>query len=368
MKNLPPLNTILLISSAFGLLASNATAQEEAVLNIYNWSGYIAEDTIEKFEAQTGIHVNYDVFDTNELLEAKLLTGNSGYDLVVPTASFLERQIVAGLFQPLDQSKLPNLVNLDPTIMGAVETNDPGNTHAIVYMWGTTGFGYNIEAINARIPDAPVNSWAMLFDPEIVSKFADCGVSLLDAPAEVFPAALKYLGLDPLSESPDDLEKAEAAIMAIRPYIRYFHASQYISDLANADTCLAHGYSGDVLQALDRANEAAQDVKLVYSIPEEGAVIWFDMMAIPTDAPHPDNAHKFINFVMQAQIAADITNYVWYANANAASYDLVDPDITSDTGIYPSDAVKANLFTVRAHSAQYERLMNRAWTRIKTGI
>ncbi len=361
------MNKSIIAVSIIALLVSPALAGEQPVLNIYNWSDYIAPDTIKKFEAATGIKVNYDVFDTNEMLEAKLLAGNSGYDLVVPTASFLERQIAAGLFQPLDKSKLPNLINLDPRIMKAVALNDPGNKYGIVYMWGTTGIGYNIEAIAKRMPDAPLDSWDMLFNPEIVARFADCGVSILDAPEEVIPAALKYLGLNPLSEDIGDLKKAEAAIMAIRPYVKYFSASQYISDLANGDICLAQGYSGDVLQARDRADEAKRNVKIAYSIPKEGAVIWFDMMAIPADAPHPENALKFLNFIMKPQIAADITNYVWYANANAASYSLIDKEVTSDPGIYPPEAVKARLFALRAHPQRYDRLLNRTWTRIKTG-
>lgn len=357
----------LVIAASLTLLASNALAQEDPVVNIYNWSDYIAEDTIEKFTAETGIKVNYDVFDSNEIAEAKLLTGNSGYDIVVPSASFLERQIQADLFQKLDKSALSNLGNMDKAIMSAVTAADPDNEHAVVYMWGTTGFGYNVSAIAERMPDAPVDSWEMIFNPEIVSKFADCGVSLLDAPAEVLPAALKYLGLNPLSESPDDLAKAEELIVSIRPYIRYFHSSQYISDLANGDTCLAHGYSGDVLQARDRAAEAEQGVEIAYIIPKEGAVVWFDMMAIPTDAPHPGNAHKFIDFVMQPQIAADISNYVYYANANAASFDLIDIEVTEDPAIYPPDVVKQNLFATRAYAPRFDRLLTRSWTRIKTG-
>lgn len=357
----------ILLAASLTLLAGTAIAQEEPVLNVYNWSDYIAEDTLDKFTAATGIEVNYDVFDTNEILEAKLLTGNSGYDLVVPSASFLERQIQAGLFMPLDTSKLPNLSNMDTDIMGQVEVNDPGNEHAVVYMWGTTGFGYNAGMIEERMPDAPVDSWDMIFDPEVASKFADCGISLLDAPQEVIPAAMRYLGLDPLSQEQADLDAAEELIMSIRPYIRYFHSSQYISDLANGDVCISHGYSGDILQARDRADEADQGVEVVYTIPEEGAVVWFDMMAIPADAPHPENALAFINFVMDPQIAADISNYVWYANANAASFDMIDEEVTSDPGIYPTEATKANLFATRAYPARFERNLNRAWTRIKTG-
>lgn len=361
------MKTTLLMAAGLSLLVSGAMAQEEPVVNIYNWSDYIAEDTIAKFEAETGIKVNYDVFDANEIVEAKLLTGASGYDVVVPTASFLERQIQAGLFQPLDKSKLPNLANMDTAIMGQVKANDPDNAHAVVYMWGTTGIGYNIAKINERMADAPVDSWDMIFDPEIAAKFADCGISLLDAPTEVVPAALRYLGLDPRSESADDLEKAEALIASIRPYIRYFHSSQYISDLANGDVCIAHGYSGDVLQARDRAAEADQGVEVAYTIPKEGAVVWFDMMAIPADAPHPENAHKFIDFIMQPQIAADISNYVYYANANAASFDLIEKEVTGDPAIYPPEEVKQNLFANKSHALRYDRLLTRTWTRIKTG-
>ncbi len=358
---------VLLVAAGAVLIAGQAFAQEEPVLNVYNWSDYIAEDTIAKFEAETGIHVNYDVFDSNELVEAKLLTGNSGYDIVVPSGDFLERQIQAGIFQTLDTSKLPNLVNMDPELMATVQTHDPDNAHSAIYMWGTTGFGYNVAAIEERLPDAPVGSWAMFFDPDVVSKFADCGVSLLDTPSEVIPAALAYLGRDPNSESADDLAAAEELLNSVRPYIRYFHSSQYIADLANGDTCLAHGYSGDIFQAQARAEEAGAGIEISYTIPEEGAVIWFDLMAIPADAPHPDNAHKWINFIMQPQIAADISNYVYYANANAASFDLIDPEVTGDPGIYPPDEVKAKLFSLASQSLAYERLQTRAWTRIMTG-
>lgn len=361
------MDKVLLIAAGAALMAGAAYAQEEPVVNVYNWSDYIAEDTIAKFEAATGIHVNYDVFDSNEILEAKLLTGNSGYDIVVPSASFVERQVQAGLFLPLDKSQLANLANMDTTIMAAVESADPGNQYGVVYMWGTTGFGYNIGKIAERMPDAPVGSWAMIFDPEIAAKFADCGIALLDAPSEVIPAALAYLGRNPNSEEADDLAAAEELINSIRPFIRYFHSSQYISDLANGDICIAHGYSGDILQSRDRAAEADQGVEVAYTIPSEGAVVWFDMMTIPADAPHPGNALKWIDFMMQPQIAADISNYVFYANGNAASFDLVDPEVTGDPGIYPGDEVKAKLFGLRSYSLQFDRLLTRAWTRIMTG-
>jgi len=252
-------------------------------------------------------------------------------------------------------------------LMSAVTTADPGNEHAVIYMWGTTALGYNKGMIEERMADAPVDSWDLIFDPANAEKFADCGISLLDAPAEVIPAALNYLGLEPTSEDPDDLAKAEELIMSIRPYVRYFHSSQYISDLANGDICIAHGYSGDILQARDRADEAGAGVEVVYTIPKEGAVIWFDMMAIPADAPHAENAHTLINYLMEPQVAADISNYVWYANANEASYDLVDEEVSSDPGIYPPKEVTEKLFATRSYSPQFDRLLTRAWTRIKTG-
>ncbi|RUT29292.1 polyamine ABC transporter substrate-binding protein [Arsenicitalea aurantiaca] len=358
-----------LIAPALGalLVATPALAQEEPVVNVYNWSDYIAEDTIAKFTAETGIQVNYDVFDSNEVVEARLLAGNSGYDVVVPSGFFLERQIQAGLFQPLDKSKLPNLANMDPEIMEATAVHDPDNTYSVDYMWGTTGLGYNVAAIAQRMPDAPTSSWDMVFDPEVIANFADCGVAVLDAPTEMIAAALNYLGLDPNSEDADDLAQAEALWLSVRPSIRYFHSSQYIDDLGNGEICLAVGYSGDVFIAQAAAAEADAGVEIEYSIPEEGAVQWFDLLAIPADAPHPDNAHKFINFVLDAQIAADITNYVYYASGNLAALEFVDDEIKNDPAIYPVGEAAEKLFSLRAHTPQFDRLLTRSWTRIRTG-
>jgi putrescine transport system substrate-binding protein len=345
-----------------------AQAQEEPVLNVYNWSDYIAADTIEKFEEETGIDVTYDVYDSNEVLEAKLMAGASGYDVVVPTADFMARQIAAGVYQELDKSKLPNLDNMDPVIMEKVAAFDPGNAHGVVYMWGTTGIGYNVDMIEDRLgADAPTDSWDMVFDPEVVSQLEDCGVTMLDAPTEMIPAAMNYLGLDPTSKDPDDIQAAEDLLKTVAPHVRYFHSSQYINDLANGDVCLSVGWSGDVFQARDRAAEADNGVEIAYVIPREGALSWFDMLAIPADAPHPDNAHKFINFIMDAQITADITNYVWYANANPASMPMVDEEVTSDPGIFPPEAVKEKLWTAPVYDARADRLINRAWTSVKTG-
>lgn len=349
------------------LVAGPALAAEEKVLNVYNWSDYIAEDTIAKFEAETGIKVNYDVFDSNEVLEGKLLTGSTGYDIVVPSASFIERQIKAGVFQKLDRSRLKNYGNLDKAILQRVGLHDPGNLHAIPYMWGTTGFGYNVKKVRQIMPNAPVDSWDMLFKPEIVSRLKDCGVTLLDAPTEVFESVRNYLGLDPNSQDAKDLKAAEELVTSVRPYIRYFHSSQNINDLANGDICIAMGWSGDILIARDRAEEAGQGVEIAYTIPKEGAVIWFDVMAIPAGAPHPENGHKFLDFIMRPEIVADISNYVFYANANAAATPFVDKEVTADPSIYPPPAVMAKLFPDLSTPAKFDRLQTRAWTRIKTG-
>ncbi len=358
----------LMMAAIATVSATTVMAEEEPVLNVYNWSDYIAEDTLAKFEEATGIKVNYDVYDSNEVLEAKMLTGNSGYDVVVPTSDFLQRQIAAGAYQPLDKSLLPNLANMDPELMAGAAVYDPGNTYAVIYMWGTTGIGYNVGDVAERLgEDYTVDSWSIIFDPEIVSKLSDCGVTMLDAPTEMIPAAMNYLGLDPRSTKPEDIEAGAALLEKVRPYIKYFHSSQYINDLANGDVCVSVGWSGDVFQAQARAEEADNGVEIGYVIPKEGALQWFDMMAIPADAPHPENAHKFINFIMDAQITADITNYVWYANANKASMPLVDAEITEDPGIFPTPEAKKRLWASVVYDARTDRLMTRAWTRIKTG-
>lgn len=360
-------SVLALTVSMVSLSANTVWAAEDAVLNIYNWSDYIAEDTLKKFEKETGIKVNYDVFDSNEVLEAKLLAGSTGYDIVVPSSSFLARQIKAGVFQKLNKEKLPNLKNMDAEISARVDVHDPGNQHAITYMWGTVGIGYNKKMIAERMADAPVDSWDLVYKPEIASKFADCGVSLLDSPDDVLPTVRNYVGAGPNSEDKSDLANAQAVLEAIRPSIRYFHSSQYISDLANGDTCIAVGWSGDVFQARDRATEADKGVKIDYVIPKEGTVIWFDMMAIPTDAPHPENAHKFLNFIMRPDIIAEISDYVFYANGNAASFDLIDKEVTGDPAIYPTEEVKKKLFASKVRSARYDRAQTRSWTKIKTG-
>ena len=356
------------MAAAAALAALPAAAAEEPVLFVYNWSDYIAEDTIAKFEAATGIKVTYDVFDSNEVLEAKMLAGGSGYDVVVPTGDFLARQIKAGVFAPLDKSKLPNLANMDESLMGRVQVWDPGNEHAIIYMWGTTGIGYNAGKIAERLGEnAPTDSWALVMDPANAAKLADCGITMLDAPTEIIATAMNWLGLDPRSTKAEDIAAAEAHLKKIAPHVRYYHSSQYINDLANGDVCLSVGWSGDVFQAQARASEASNGVEIAYVIPKEGALMWFDMMAIPADAPHPENAHKFLNFIMDAQITADITNYVWYANANEASMPMVEAEIKEDRAIFPTAEVKEKLWTAVVYDARTDRAVNRAWTAIKTG-
>jgi putrescine transport system substrate-binding protein len=347
--------------------AGAVPATEEKVLNVYNWSDYIDPAVIEAFQKETGIAVTYDVFDSNEVLETKLLTGNSGYDIVVPSAYFLERQIKAGVFRKLDPALLPNLANLDPALQARAAQHDPGNEHGVVYMWGTTGIGYDAGKLAEILPDAPVDSWSLIFDPAIISKFKDCGVSLLDDPTDMVSTALLWLGKDPNSQSEADLAEAEAALLAIRPYIRSIHSSQYIEDLANGEVCIAVGYSGDILQAQDRAEEAGKDTDIRYSIPKEGALMWFDTLAIPADAPHPGNAHAFIDYLLRADVAAANSNFVYYANANAAATALIDAELRDDPGIYPTPEVKERLQPNLAKSAEYTRLLNRSWTRFTTG-
>ncbi|MCB1351277.1 MAG: polyamine ABC transporter substrate-binding protein [Rhodobacteraceae bacterium] len=337
-------------------------------LHIYNWSDYIAEDTIAKFEELTGIDVIYDVYDSNEVLEAKLLAGSSGYDLVVPTSDFLRRQIAGGIYMPLDKSKIPNLANLDPEQMKRAAAYDANNDHAIIYMWGTNGIGYNPDMVRERLgEDAPVDSWDLILNPENAAKLADCGITVLDSATEVFPPLLHYLGYDPGTSNRDEIAEAAGLIEAIRPYIRYFHSSQYISDLANGEVCVSVGFSGDVFIAADRAEEAARGITVNYSIPKEGTLQWFDMMAIPADAPNPDAAHKFINFILQPEIMADITNYVFYPNAVPASLEFVSPEIKDNPEIYPPADVLANLFPSAMRDARTERDFTRLWTQVRTG-
>jgi len=334
------------------------------VVNFYNWSDYIDDRTLPEFTAATGIAVRYDVYDSNDVLEGKLLAGKSGYDVVVPTGSYFEVQRRTGLFRPLDRSRLSNYGNLDPQIMARLEAHDPGNEHAVPYAWGTTGLGIDVDKVTARIPDAPLDSWALLFDPENARRLADCGITVLDAPDEVDEIALNYLGHPPESEDPALLEEAMALVAAIRPYVRYFHSSQYIDDFANGEVCLVMGWSGDLYQAM---GDARPGLNLDYVIPREGTVVWFDVLAVPADAPHPDNAHALIDYLMRPDVAARITNKTYFANGNAAATALVDPEIRDDPSIYPPPEVMARLFPNPVKGQDYVRARNRAWTRVKTG-
>jgi putrescine transport system substrate-binding protein len=344
-----------------------AAQPEEKVLFVYNWSDYIGETTIADFEAKTGIKVTYDMFDSNEVLETKLLAGRTGYDVVVPSASFLERQIQAGVFLKLDKSKLPNLVNMDAEIAKRVALHDPGNEHSVNYLWGTTGIGYNPDKVKAALGTDTIDSWAAIFEPANAAKLAKCGIALLDAPSEVMDSVLIYLGRDPNSEKAEDLAAAEAQLMKVREYVKYFHSSQYINDLATGEICVALGWSGDVLQARDRGAEAETPVNVAYAVPKEGAIIWFDMLAIPADAPHPNNAHEFLNFIMEPAVIAGVSNYVAYANGNSASFQLVDESVRTDPSVYPPDEVKQKLHAHLAESQEFSRELNRAWTTVRTG-
>jgi len=351
---------------ALAVTATAALAQDK-VVNIYNWSDYIDPDVLTDFTDQTGIKVVYDVYDNNEIVETKLLAGGSGYDIVVPSASNVARQIQAGTLQKVDKSKIPNLSHMWPFITKQLETYDPGNQYAVNYMWGTTAIGYNVGKIAEIMPNAPTDSWDMIFKPEVVSKFADCGIQLLDSSDDLVPAALNYLGLPPNSHKPDDLQKAGDLLKSIRPYIQKFHSSEYINALANGDICLAVGYSGDVLQARDRADEAGNGVEIAYSIPKEGALMWFDSFVIPKDAPHLDNALAFINFMEDPENAARNSNYVFYANGNIDSQQYLDDDVINDPAIYPSQATLDKLYTTTAYEPTVQRLVTRLWTDVKTG-
>jgi putrescine transport system substrate-binding protein len=351
--------------AATALLASTAFAEE---VRVYNWSDYIDESLLEKFETETGIDLIYDVFDSNEVLETKMLAGGSGYDVVVPSGTFLQRQITAGAFQKLDQSKLPNSENMWDVINTRVAKYDPDNQYAINYMWGTTGLGVNINKVKEILgDDAPVGSLELVFNPENMEKLAECGVHFLDAPAEMIPAALAYIGEDPDSQDPDVIAKTEPVLSAIAPYVQKFHSSEYINALANGDICVAFGWSGDILQARDRAAEADNGVEIEFNAPSEGALMWFDNMAIPVDAPNPEGAHKFLNFIMDAQNMAAASNYVYYANGNLASQEFLSEDVIGDPAIYPTPETLENLYTTSPYGPKVQRVVTRMWTKIKSG-
>jgi putrescine transport system substrate-binding protein len=354
-----------LITAAVLTLASQA--QAEQTVHIYNWSDYIGETTLADFQKETGIKPVYDVFDSNETLEGKLLAGRTGYDVVVPSNHFLGKQIKAGAFQKLDRSQLKNWGNLDPVLLQRLEANDPGNQYAVPYLWGTNGIGYNAEKVKAVLGVDKIDSWSVIFEPENIKKLSQCGVAFLDSADEMIPAMLNYLGLDPNSKNPDDYKKAEAKLMEVRPYITYFHSSKYIGDLANGDICVAAGFSGDIFQAAARAEEAGKGVEIAYAIPKEGGNLWFDMVAVPADAANAKEAHAFIDYLLRPEVIAKVSDYVGYANPNTKSGEFMNQDVRNDESVYPPQAVLDKLYVSEELPPKVQRLMTRSWTKVKSG-
>ncbi|WP_390899443.1 polyamine ABC transporter substrate-binding protein [Pseudomonas helleri] len=350
------------------LMLVGTLCQAAETVKVYNWSDYIAPDTMKNFQRDTGIGFTYDLFDSNETLDGKLMTGNSGYDVVFPSNHFMARQIEGGALKKLDKSQLPNWKNLNLVLLKALEVNDPGNEHGFPYLWGSTGIGYNVAKVKAVLGDnAPVDSWDLIFKPENMAKLSKCGVAILDNGPEILPAALNYLGLPPHSKNPDDYKKAEDLLMKVRPYISYFHSSKYTSDLANGNICVAVGFSGDILQAETRAKEAKNGIEIGYSIPKEGAAIWFDMVAMPADAPDEKAAYSFMNYLLRPDVMAGISNYVHYANGNQQADALVSPEIKADTKVYPTPEMMGKLFALEAMPLKIDRVRTRVWTKIKAG-
>jgi len=357
-----------LVAGALMAVSAGTLAAEQKTLHVYNWSDYIAPDTVANFEKETGIKVVYDVFDSNEVLEGKLMAGSTGFDLVVPSASFLERQLTAGVFQPLDKSKLPNWKNMDPKVLELVAKHDPDNKYAMPYLWATTGIGYNVDKVKAVLGDVPVDSWDVVLKPENLEKLKSCGVSFLDAPEEIFATVLNYLGKDPNSTKADDYTgPATDLLLKLRPNIRYFHSSQYINDLANGDICVAIGWAGDVWQAANRAKEAKNGVNVSYIIPKEGALAFFDVFAMPKDAKNKEEAYQFLNYLMRPDVIAHISDHVFYANGNKASVPLISAEVRENPAIFPPEDVFAKLFTLKVQEPKIDRVRTRAWTKVKSG-
>ncbi|WDG81551.1 polyamine ABC transporter substrate-binding protein [Pseudomonas chlororaphis] len=343
------------------------SAYAAPTVHIYNWSDYIGQSTLADFEKATGIKPLYDVFDSNETLEGKLLAGRTGYDVVVPSNHFLGKQIKAGAFQKLDKAQLPNYSNLDLVLLKRLEKNDPGNQYAVPYLWGTNGIGYNVEKIKAALGVDKIDSWAMLFEPENIKKLSSCGVAFLDSADEMLPAVLNYMGLDPNSQNPDDYKKAEAKLLAVRPYVTYFNSSKYISDLANGEICVAAGFSGDVFQAKARAAEAGKGIEIAYVIPKEGGNLWFDMLAIPKDAGNVKQAHAFINYLLKPEVIAQVSDSVGYANPNPKAGELMDQSVRKDEAVYPAQEIVDKLYVNSELPPKIQRLMTRSWTKVKSG-
>jgi putrescine transport system substrate-binding protein len=350
------------------VLSGDAAAAEENVLNVYNWADYIGETTLADFEAEYGIRVNYDLYDSTAVVDARLLAGNTGYDVVLQALRYASRLIEVGAFQPLDRDRLPLWDNLDPWVLQAMSVYDPGNRFATPYMWGTTGFAYNVDKVRERMSDAPLDSAALVFDPAIAAHFADCGISLLDESTMVIPMVMLYLGHDPNSVDPEQLAEAEAVLKSVRPYIRYFSSAKMLNDMPNGEICIAMSWSGDYAQAQARADEVGLGIDLAYMVPREGTVLFFDAMLIPADAPHPENAHLFLDFLMRPEVIAPISDLLRYANANRASLPLIDPDLLSDPAAYPRMEGHANWQAGIIHEPKLERRRTRAWSRVKTGL
>ncbi|MHC6225741.1 polyamine ABC transporter substrate-binding protein [Pseudomonas sp. X10] len=347
-------------------LMFGAAAQAQPSVSVYNWTDYIGDTTLADFQASSGIKVVYDVFDSNETLEGKLLAGRTGYDVVVPSNHFLARQAQAGAFLPLDREQLPNWKHLDPALLKLLEQNDPGNRYSVPYLWGTNGIGYNVDKVKQVLGIDHVDSWDVLFKPENLKKLKQCGVAFMDSADELFPAVLNYLGKDPRSDKPEDYAEAEKLLLQLRPYVTYFHSSKYVSDLANGDVCVAFGYSGDVFQAANRAVEAKNGVKVAYSIPKEGSNLWFDLLAIPADASNPQQAHAFINYLLDPQVIAKVSASVGYANANPDAQQFMDPELVANPEIYPPQEVLDKLYISNTPTPKIMRLMTRSWSKIKS--
>src|SRR4051812_36898082 len=357
----------LLVSAVLSLGLATAAFAQQRVVNVYNWSDYIDPKALDEFTKTTGIKVVYDTYDNNEIVETKLLAGKSGYDIVVPSGPFLQRLIGAKIFQKLDKSKLPNLANLWPDVSQRLAVFDPGNQYAVNYMWGTTGIGLNVKKVREVLGEIPLNTWDLLMKPELAAKLKACGIYVLDSPEDLFPGILAYLGLNPDSKRNDDLTKAGDALFRIRGNVQKFHSSEYINALANGDICMAVGYSGDMVQAKNRAAEAKNGVEIAYVIPREGALMWFDNFAIPADAKNVAEAHAFIDFMMRPEVAAANTNFVSYASGNLAAKKFVAPEILNNPGVYPDEATFRRLFTNTAYDEKTQRIVTRLWTRVKTG-
>jgi putrescine transport system substrate-binding protein len=365
------MNTLhkLLLLFLLGCSASTLlVAAEEKELNVYNWADYIGPDTIADFEKEFGIKVNYDLYDSTEVVEAKLLAGRTGYDVVMHSARYSARLIPIGVYQPLQKDKLPLWDNLDPWVLDIMQGYDPGNTYGMPYMWGSTGYAINVDMVKERMPDAPLGSGAMLFDPEVVAHFADCGVSFIDEPTDVIPMVLQYLGHDPNSLEPKHMAEVEATLRAVRPYIRYFSSTKMINDLPNQEVCVAMSWSGDYAQAMNRALEVGAKVDLAYYTPKEGWVYWFDGVFIPSDAPHPDNAHLFLNYLLRPEVMAAISNETRYANANLASRAFMDAAVVNDPAAFPPEEARQRAAIGYIFGPKEERRRTRTWSRIKTGL